>query len=732
MLNVYLVLDLVVVIALLALGGTVLIKNKSVELNQTFALFVLSIGIWIIANYISNDTDYSAGTAVTANYFVFLFSFAASVFLLQFVIGLANDTKSRKILHKAYIPLTLIGLTGATPLVVAGASLQGQVYAVHFGILSPLYFVTLIANIVLTVVITKRNIKRTQGDQKNRLQLLFRSLCLTFPVLLLAQAIVPALTGWFGLTNIGVLPMLILVYGLYYGVVKHRLFDLRPVVVKATAYAVTVGVIAVFYGVTSYYITTLISQAHSSLLGGFLNVILIISAVTIYSPTKKVFDRVTNKFFYQDAYDAQDLFDELNRTLVSSLDIRYLMDQSAYIIASHLKSQFCIVGLRSEELGYRYFGSKDHVALNEHIDEIINNTSRAHDGVIIADNLDQPNVAELQDILQKNSISVLVRLNPNGKKNQKGLGYIFLGAKQSGGPYNIQDKRVLDTVTNELIIAIQNALHFEEIQRFNDTLQKEVANATRQLRETNAELRKVDRQKDEFIGMASHQLRTPLTSIKGYVSLVLDGDSGRITATQRKLLEQAFTSSQRMVYLIADLLNVSRLKSGKFVIERAPTNLAKVISDEMAQLKTAASTHNVELTFTPPESFPMLMLDETKTRQVIMNFLDNAIYYTPSGGHIHVVLRDLPKSIEFEVDDDGIGVPKAERHHLFTKFYRAKNAQRARPDGTGLGLFMAQKVIIAQGGAIIFDSKEGVGSQFGFSFPKEMPDDSGAPIVITE
>jgi signal transduction histidine kinase len=113
-----------------------------------------------------------------------------------------------------------------------------------------------------------------------------------------------------------------------------------------------------------------------------------------------------------------------------------------------------------------------------------------------------------------------------------------------------------------------------------------------------------------------------------------------------------------------------------------------------------------------------MLLDEMKTRQVIMNFIDNAIYYTPAGGHVTVELRDLPQSVELRVIDDGIGVPAGERHHLFSKFYRAHNAQRARPDGTGLGLFMAKKVIIAQGGALIFDSKEGEGSVFGFIFPK--------------
>jgi signal transduction histidine kinase len=229
----------------------------------------------------------------------------------------------------------------------------------------------------------------------------------------------------------------------------------------------------------------------------------------------------------------------------------------------------------------------------------------------------------------------------------------------------------------------------------------------------------LDETNDDFISMASHQLRTPLTSVKGYVSMVLDGDAGNITPLQRKLLNQAFISSQRMVYLISDLLNVSRLRTGKFIIEPVPTNLATVIRDEVEQLVETAKGRNLSLIYEKPEHFPTYMFDDTKLRQVIMNFMDNAIYYTPSGGKITVNLVEKPSSIEFTVSDNGIGVPKHEQHHLFSKFYRANNAKRARPDGTGLGLFMAKKVVIAQGGAIIFRSQEGKGSTFGFHFAKE-------------
>jgi signal transduction histidine kinase len=298
------------------------------------------------------------------------------------------------------------------------------------------------------------------------------------------------------------------------------------------------------------------------------------------------------------------------------------------------------------------------------------------------------------------------------------MGYIFMGYKKSGNPYNTQDLRMFEIIASELVIAVQNTLRFEEIKNFNNTLKEEVAHATLQLRRTNDKLRKMDQTKDDFISMASHQLRTPLTSVKGYVSMVLDGDVGALNRKQRDYLSQVFVSSQRMSYLISDLLNVSRLRTGKFIIDRNPCNLATVVHEEVSQLVETAKSRNLTLIYRQPEHFPTLMLDEMKMRQVIMNFIDNAIYYTPSDGSITVTLADNPQSIEFTVADTGIGVPKSEQHHLFSKFFRAQNARVARPDGTGLGLFMAKKVITVQGGAIIFRSREGKGSTFGFTMPK--------------
>jgi len=287
------------------------------------------------------------------------------------------------------------------------------------------------------------------------------------------------------------------------------------------------------------------------------------------------------------------------------------------------------------------------------------------------------------------------------------VGVLVVGLFEPPDRINITEIELLDRLSDTIGVALDNKLLFEENRR-----------VARQLKESNIKLLSLDEAKDDFISMASHQLRTPLTSVKGYLSMVIDGDVGDITSQQHKLLSQAYASSQRMVYIIADLLNVSRLRTGKFVMELSPINLADIVEQEVTQLKEIASAREVELVYDKPSTFPMLMLDETKTRQVIMNFVDNAIYYTRPQGKIVVSLVDKGPIIEYKVLDDGIGVPAGERHHLFTKFYRATNARKSRPDGTGLGLFMAKKVIIAQGGAIIFDSTEGKGSTFGFMMSK--------------
>jgi len=537
------------------------------------------------------------------------------------------------------------------------------------------------------------------------------------------------LIGQRGLIWIGPFFTLLFAASVTTAIVRHKLFDIRFYTVRATAYLLTVFVAAVLYVIPAVVLTTYLLHTSLSLGTVLLLALITLLVATLFQPLGKVFKRLTNRLFYQDVYDAQNFMDRLNEVLVANIDLDILLKQASAVIAESLKAEFCLFGIKETEFrGRRIIGTSPKVFSNQDIASVRHITPHQSAITIVTDDLSGEQ-EPLRKLLARNDIAVLSRLVSEIDVQKEGLGYLILGTKRSGNPYNNQDVKIIEIITKELFIAIQNSLHFEEIENFNVTLEHRIEEATRKLRRTNEKLKLLDETKDDFISMASHQLRTPLTSVKGYVSMVLDGDAGKINGMQRKLLGQSFISAQRMVYLISDLLNVSRLKTGKFVIEPIASNLAKVVKDEIDQLQDTAKGRNLELVFDKPEHFPTLMLDETKIRQVIMNFIDNAIYYTPSGGHITVRLIEKPQTIEFTVQDDGIGVPKYEQHHLFSKFYRAENAKRARPDGTGLGLFMAKKVIIAQGGATIFKSQQNKGSTFGFSFAKRALLPSNPPVL---
>jgi signal transduction histidine kinase len=702
------------------LGMVIFTRNPSLGNNRRFAFLSLSLVSWTLFNYLSDNANshnliYTRLTffgGVAAGYSILLF-------ISNFPITTTFKSKIYFRLNKLYalalIPIIFSPyfISSVSDTEVNGTITTGKLYPLFL-----LYAVYAVVLIAVSIVWQTRHSKTFV--EKQQVSVISWGIIGYVVLAVSSNILLPLVINDWSSSRFGPVFTLFLVGMVAYTIAKHRLFDIRLVVVRSLGYILSLTTIAgvSFFGLT--YLTSFFDKANVSeeiRRAVFVSLTLILAIS--YQPFKSLFDKLTNKIFYKDAYDPQQLLDGLNKTLISTIEIKSLSYWVSEIIAESLKAEFCILEIK--QVGTRIdhiVGSQKKVSINlTDVENIQKLASGLHQKIIVTDELETGKEALIK-LLRDNNIAVLARLTNDPNRTAGGLGYLILGNKKSGNPYSSQDKQILEIIADELVIAVQNALRFEEIQNFNLTLQEKVDNATRQLRRTNEKLKQLDETKDDFISMASHQLRTPLTSVKGYVSMVLDGDAGKITAQQKKLLDQAFTSSQRMVYLIADLLNVSRLKTGKFIIQPVLTNLADVVESEMMQLTETAKGRNLELAYVKPKNFPQLMLDETKVRQVIMNFADNAIYYTPAGGHIRIELEDTPHTIEYRVVDDGIGVPKNEQHHLFGKFYRAGNAKKARPDGTGLGLFMAQKVIVAQGGAVIFNSQEGKGSTFGFSFPK--------------
>ncbi|HRF28288.1 MAG TPA: ATP-binding protein [Candidatus Saccharibacteria bacterium] len=299
----------------------------------------------------------------------------------------------------------------------------------------------------------------------------------------------------------------------------------------------------------------------------------------------------------------------------------------------------------------------------------------------------------------------------------KPIGYVFLHETPSV-KVSRQDLQLARLLAGDMAMAMENAVLMQTKHDLSVYLQQKIDSATNELRTSNVQLVQLDEAKDEFLSMASHQLRTPLTSVKGYLSMVLEGDAGKISAVQRKLLTEAFTSSERMVRLISDFLNVSRIQTGKFVIERTEVDIVKLINQEIDALESTAKARELTFRRKIPKQSLVLALDEDKIRQVIMNFIDNAVFYSRPNTEIAVELTLRPHDVTFRVVDTGIGVPVAQQPQLFTKFFRASNARKQRPDGTGIGLFLAKKIVDGHKGHVVFSSTEGEGSVFGFRLPK--------------
>ncbi len=716
------------------IGLLVLLRGYRKVQNWLFCIFSVSLGGWVIGigSFLISDSPAVAFTWAKL-YYSFPLIIAATMPLFA-----KSFPGNFPVTKRWWYPITAGYVALALPLAVLPHFLTTELVYHDWGkeiLLDKRAYLAYSVYLLLCFTVglghTYLKSKVSHGLAKRQLQFFFTGFILTSFFGIYFNLILP----WFGnyrLIWIGPLFTNAFIIATGYSILKHRMFDVRFVVVRSLVYLLSLVSLATVYGFFVFGIANIVFNLRFPV-----SIQILLSAATgiaalSFNQFRKIYDKATNRLFYQDNYDAQAFFDELNKTLVSTLDLNLLLQRVTSIITKHLNVQYALVGVKdTKTTRQRVIGTDKRSFPAHEVAQVRKLTPHLHETVIIADDIPSE-YNQLRYLLLKNDVAVLARLTTNPRITQEGLGYIVLGRKKSGNPYTLQDSKVVEAVANELVVAIQNALHYEEIERFNETLQQKIDDATRKLRRTNEKLRLLDETKDDFISMASHQLRTPLTSVKGYVSMVLDSDAGKINDMQRRLLSQAFISAQRMVYLISDLLNVSRLRTGKFMVEPSPTNLANVIRGEIEQLTETAESRNLTLTYRKPEHFPVLMLDETKMRQVIMNFIDNAIYYTPSGGHITVNLVEKPQTVEFTVTDTGIGVPKAEQHHLFSKFYRANNAVRARPDGTGLGLFMAKKVIVAQGGATVFKSQEGKGSTFGFSFAKSRLLPSQQPAAIHE
>jgi len=243
--------------------------------------------------------------------------------------------------------------------------------------------------------------------------------------------------------------------------------------------------------------------------------------------------------------------------------------------------------------------------------------------------------------------------------------------------------------------------------------------AEEKIKKQNIQLKKLDGVKTDFLNTTSHELRTPVSSIKGYIQMLLKHTLGDITEEQKKALEVILRNTNRLDHLIQDILDISRLESGvmKFITEK--TDVTKMVNEIVETMQASADLKRIKIKIDIQKGIPDLMIDSERIKQVLLNLVDNAIKFSPDGSTINVKTRKEKEDVLFEVQDFGRGIPKNKQKKIFEKFYQVDSGIDRKFGGVGLGLTISKKIINLFGGQIWVDSTLGKGSSFKFTLPLE-------------
>lgn len=249
----------------------------------------------------------------------------------------------------------------------------------------------------------------------------------------------------------------------------------------------------------------------------------------------------------------------------------------------------------------------------------------------------------------------------------------------------------------------------------------ELEKQKRELERDKEELKTLDKLKDDFLKMATHELNTPATVIQGKMSMIFDESLGNFGGEQKEFLQPVFNNSKRLIVLIKEILDAVKIDQGEAELSLIDTDLVEVITKIVAKKQIEAGPKSIEIIFNQPkEKVPLLKIDPLKVQDVIINLLDNAIKFSKTGGKIIIEMLFSNNEMIISVSDDGVGISSEDQKSIFSKFFQAKRFDAEDPQeqqGSGLGLYISKKFVELHKGRMWFESKSGIGSKFSFSLP---------------
>jgi len=501
-------------------------------------------------------------------------------------------------------------------------------------------------------------------------------------------------------------------------IVKYRFMDIRAIANKLYIYAsLSVFGLALFYTGVKF---------EEAFLGGVdapIAVAVNVIAVFIFSwaifPIIEIIQQSGDTLFYR-GNNPKKIIKSLALKLSTSINIDELMSILSVEFKKILSTEEVDVFLFQKDMGIKSGKEKDvciSILKNKFkrlsVGNIICSATLRDKQIIVRDEVERRGNKKMVDQLDKLRAKIISPLVYRGNT----IGLIFLGEKIDGGAYNQDDIEFLEIISSQAAVAIENARLYKEVDDFNRTLQQKVDLQTKDITEKAEHLKKLMDMRSEFLDITSHQLRTPVTVIKGVLSML---EEGSIPPAKRKeFLRGAFEKSIKLGEIINDILRASEMDSERFELTLRPTDLNEILKKiEEDKLRTS-QRKNINMKFRLPKApLPLIMSDEKYIEQAIVNLINNAFQYTAKGS-VTVSAEVLPEVVIIRVADTGIGIPENDIPKLYSKFARAENAVQTYTDGSGLGLFIIKQIVDATPGAKIEIEKTVVnkGTTFALTLP---------------
>lgn len=695
------------------LGLFTLLKNPKSATGKLFFCFTLVLALYIGFNHIATIQTASAvagfwvravmANAVLVNVFFF---FLVDTFP-------KNKMHMSKIVFWASIFVSILLVPMAmSNLIFSSVTVEAGVIKSTPGLGMPAFLLHTLVFLGGGFLLLIGRFRSAKGVEKSQMRFFLAGTIFMFLSLLITNLVLVVVFN--NAAFVALLPLYTLVFVgcISYSIARHQFLDINYFVARAVVYAIVIGLTALVFPVAVYLLSQIFLEIHFTNQELTALIVIVVLVSLSFQAVRRVIESFTDKIFFQGRYNTNEVLNTLSHVMASTLRLEDVTHGVLDVLLRQLRISRGAIIVTKGDLVVDVL-SEGYAPFPTLVEADIKRMTITRDLL----NIDELEDESVKNILRSLEASVVVHLRTEGTQ----IGLLVLGAKLSGDIYSRQDLALLDILAPEAAVAVQNAFAYEEIRRFNVTLQEEVDHATQDLQQANLKLKDLDKLKDEFVSLASHELRTPLTAIRSYIWMTLSGKGGDVTEKQKYYLDRASVSADRLIRLVNGMLNISRIESGRMAMKVARINMAELVRAVLDEVRPKIQELSLNVNVVQSDLQIYVAVDQDKIHEVLMNFIGNAMKFTPQGGSIIVEVKRDGDMVCVSVHDTGMGIAPDDIGKLFTKFGALRTgatSEAVASQSTGLGLYISKTIVTMHGGEVQAASEGiGRGSTFSFSLP---------------